>query len=261
VLAGFDSHGRFPWLDVALEWDEDVPLRTKHGHVSDDLVALVEALWVHGEPARAATLTPPATTPQSFARLPAALRRRLFAKPLICVHPASGSVMRQWPLAKFAALIDLLAAHDDHQVAVIGGPDETEHAAKLLAGVAARERVIDLVGLTASEELPQLLGRAALFVGNNSGPQHLAAALGIPTIGIHSGVVDAREWGPVGPQAIALRRAMSCSPCFIEHAKDCQRGLACLEELAVDAVYRACLAALGQPEPRWNAGAVEAARV
>ena len=128
VLAGFDSHGRFPWLDVALEWDEDVPLRTKHGHISDDLVALVEALLVHSEPQRPATIVAPATTPKTFASLPAALRRRLFAKPLVCVHPASGSVMRQWPLPKFAALIDLLAEHESLQVAVIGGPDETEIA-------------------------------------------------------------------------------------------------------------------------------------
>ena len=44
ILVGFDHQGRFPWLDVALEWDEDVPLRTKHGHVADDLIALVETL-------------------------------------------------------------------------------------------------------------------------------------------------------------------------------------------------------------------------
>ena len=96
----------------------------------------------------------------------------------------------------------------------------------------------------------RLLATAAVFVGNNSGPQHLAAGLGVPTIGIHSGVVDAREWGPLGPRAVALRRDMSCSPCYIEHAKDCPRQLACLEQLPVAAVYSQCrqmLAAVTAP--------------
>ncbi len=90
-------------------------------------------------------------------------------------------------------------------------------------------------------ELPKLLARAALFVGNNSGPQHLAAGLGIPTTGIHSGVVDAAEWGPIGPRAVAIRRAMSCSPCFLGFPKDCQRGIACLTELSVSNVFKACV--------------------
>ena len=45
-LAGFNHQGRFPWLDIALEWDEDVPLRGKQGHVSDDLLALIEAVAI-----------------------------------------------------------------------------------------------------------------------------------------------------------------------------------------------------------------------
>jgi ADP-heptose:LPS heptosyltransferase len=100
--------------------------------------------------------------------------------------------------------------------------------------------VINLVGRLALAELPKLLADSALFVGNNSGPHHLAAGLGVATVGIHSGVVDAREWGPLGPRAVAVRRDMSCSPCFIEHERDCPRQLACLRDLSVADVYRAC---------------------
>jgi ADP-heptose:LPS heptosyltransferase len=90
------------------------------------------------------------------------------------------------------------------------------------------------------------LRRSALFVGNNSGPQHLAAAAGIATIGVHSGVVDAREWGPLGPRAVAVRKDVVCSPCFLEFPEHCQRGLSCLRDLPVGYVYRACLQALGR---------------
>jgi ADP-heptose:LPS heptosyltransferase len=256
IRVGFDCQGRFPWLDVALEWDEDVPLRAKHGHVADDLIALVEALGAHSEESRAT----PRNLPTASLSLPQAQQKKLFARPLICIHPASGSVMRQWPLVKFAELIDLLLDLGDYNVALIGGPDEKTVAQEVLDGASApapkgpphrRSQLFDLTGRLPLEQLPTLFARSALFVGNNSGPQHLAAAAGVPTIGIHSGVVDAREWGPLGPRAVAVRKDMACSPCFLEFAEQCQRGLACLLELPVGYVYRACLQFLGRA-PRQN---------
>jgi len=162
------------------------------------------------------------------------------------VHPAAGSTMRQWPLRSFAALIDLLLDLRDYNVALIGGPDEKALVEEVLEGVGHRQRVFDLTGRLPLAQLPVLLRRSALFVGNNSGPQHLAAATGVATIGIHSGVVDAREWGPLGPQAFAVRKDMICSPCFLAFPEHCQRGLACLQDLPVGYVYRACLRALGR---------------
>jgi len=79
-----------------------------------------------------------------------------------------------------------------------------------------------------------------LFVGNNSGPQHMAASLGLPAIGVHSGVVDAAEWAPLGQQAMAVRRHMVCSPCYLEFAADCPRELACLTGLTPRDVFAAC---------------------
>lgn len=235
-LAGFDHQGRFPWLDMALEWDEDVPLRNKHGHVTDDLIALVDMIAAQAEGDRRVVARVPAGLP----RLPAALKRRIGAKPLICVHPCAGSEMRQWPLGHFAALIDLLLEREDYNVALIGGADETDVSTQVRKRSRHGSGLIDLTGLLALDDLMKLLAGSALFVGNNSGPQHIAAGLGVSTIGIHSGVVDAREWGPVGPQAVAMRRDMSCSPCYIERAKDCPRQLACLEQLPVAAVYSQC---------------------
>jgi len=237
LLVGFDHQGRFPWLDVALEWDEDVPLRNKHGHVSDDLIALVEAVATHSDADRGALLT----WPMGALTLPQAEKSRLLSRPLICIHPAAGSPMRQWPLEKFSELIELLLEQRQFNIALIGGADEKELAAQILDRIGCRDHVINLVGRIGLKELPNLLAVAAFFVGNNSGPQHLAAALGIPTIGIFSGVVDAHEWGPLGPKAVAIRREMSCSPCFLERPQDCPRGIACLTQLSASQIYRACL--------------------
>ncbi len=235
-LAGFDHQGRFPWLDMALEWDEDVPLRGKHGHVSDDLLALVDMIAAQGRRERRAIPNAPLGPPA----LPAAVRRRLRGKPLVCVHPSAGSEMRQWPLRHFTALIDLLLDHEDCHVALIGGGDEADAGLAVRKGSRHAAQLIDLTGTLPLEDLMKLLATTAVFVGNNSGPQHLAAGLGVSTIGIHSGVVDAREWGPLGPRAVALRRDMSCSPCYLERAADCPRQLACLEQLPVAAVYSQC---------------------
>jgi ADP-heptose:LPS heptosyltransferase/GT2 family glycosyltransferase len=236
VLVGFDTQGRFPWLDVALEWDEDAPLRTKHGHVSDDLVALVEAVAAHSDTDRRAVLDPP----KGALSLPTGERRRLFSRPLICIHPAAGSPMRQWPPENFARLIDRFLDTERFNVALIGGADEKALALHVMAGVTRTGLATNLVGRLSLSELPSLLAASVLFVGNNSGPQHWAAGLGVPTVGIHSGVVDAREWGPMGPRAVAVRRDMWCSPCFIEQPKNCPRSLACLNDLTVADVYGIC---------------------
>ena len=97
-----------------------------------------------------------------------------------------------------------------------------------------------LVGATSLRELPGLLASADLFIGNNSGPKHLAAGLGVPTVGVHSGTVDAREWGPLGANAIAVRKNMVCSPCYFSDARDCPRELACLTQLQPFDVYEIC---------------------
>jgi hypothetical protein len=62
----------------------------------------------------------------------------------------------------------------------------------------------------------------------------------VPTIGIHSGSVDAGEWGPMGVSTLTLRRDMTCGPCYIAHAEDCPRALACLRGITVGEVFRAC---------------------
>jgi ADP-heptose:LPS heptosyltransferase len=138
----------------------------------------------------------------------------------------------------------LLIEESQMHVAIIGGPDEEEVAKSVLERVRNTRSVWNLIGKFKLGELPGFLSACALFVGNNSGPQHIAAGIGVPTIGIHSGVVDAHEWGPLGPMAIALRRDMVCSPCYLEKPEDCSRGLACLQGLRPGDVYRSCVALL-----------------
>jgi O-antigen biosynthesis protein len=232
-LAGFDHNNQFPWLDIAVEWETDAAGARKRSHVSEDLMRLVDAV---------ATATETEATPQRS--LPALAERAALGLPVgrkfVCIHPGVGSPIRQWPPEHFAALIDLLAGAHDIDVVLIGGADDAETEANVMANVQRTDFVRSLVGKLGLVQLPQVLASAALFVGNNSGPKHLAARLGIPTIGIHSGTVDAREWGPLGVNAIAIRKRMICSPCYFSDPVNCPRELACLTEIQPFEVYEIC---------------------
>jgi ADP-heptose:LPS heptosyltransferase len=88
--------------------------------------------------------------------------------------------------------------------------------------------------------LPALISRCALYVGNDSGPKHIAALVGVPTIGIHSGTVDPVEWAPFGLEAVAVGRAMQCSPCYLNRLSDCVRNLACIRHIDPGVIFALC---------------------
>jgi ADP-heptose:LPS heptosyltransferase/GT2 family glycosyltransferase len=227
-LAGYDYMGQFPFLDISLEWEGDRHLLRKRSHVTDDLINLVEAIGTAGASDRTRIDLAPGEGVPEFLQHDA---RALFARPVVAVHPGVGNVMRQWPPEHFASLIDLLVEQNAVNVVLIGGSEEAGLAEKVLGQVSNRDAVVSLVGKTPLRQLPALLRACALYVGNNSGPKHIAAALGVPTIGIHSGVVDAIEWGPIGKRAVAVRRNMTCSPCYIARPEDCPRNFACMRGL------------------------------
>jgi len=246
-LAGFDYLGQFPFLDIALDWDGDRTLQRKRNHIIDDLMALVNAIGRATETDRLPMQPPPASMP--LAEMPCDVRR-LFTKPVVAIHPGAGNITKQWPTEHFSALMDLLIERNDVNVLLVGGPDEVEVANSLLNNVLHPEAVASMAGKTALADLPRLLATCALYVGNDSGPKHIAAAVGVPTLGVHSGVVDPVEWGPMGPRAVALRRNMTCSPCYLANAEDCPRALACLRFLEPSLVYEAAAMLLKPPVSR-----------
>jgi len=243
-LAGYDYMGQFPFLDIALEWDGDKNLQRKRSHVVDDLLALVEAIATACGTDR--NLLPAATVPPDRRTLPDAVQP-LFDKPVVAMHIGAGNVTKTWLAEYFSALIDLLTEQNGVNVVLVGGPDDREASERLLATLLYPDGVRSVAGQTALEALPQLLSACCLYIGNDSGPKHIAAALGVPTIGIHSGVVDAVEWGPVGRRALALQRNMTCSPCYLARAEDCPRSLSCLRHLEPSMVHEAATRLLARP--------------
>ena len=258
-LAGFDYMGQFPFLDIAVEWDGDKALQSKRAHVIDDLLMLIAAIDRATISDR--SVMRPGIEPTPMAELPAHVQR-LFRKAVVAIHPGAGNATKQWPVTHFSALIDLLVERNDVNILLVGGPNEVEIADTLMESVLYPDAVASMAGQTSLDVLPRLLAACALYIGNDSGPKHIAAAMGMPTIGIHSGVVDATEWGPVGERAVAVRRNMTCSPCYLAVAADCPRGLACLSGLEATHVHNIAETMLARPifvrEPRVVADATDA---
>ena len=248
-LAGYDYMGQCPFLDISLEWEGDRNLQRKRSHVTDDLINLVEAIGTAGAADRTLLdyAAPDAGSPEF---LPDDARA-LFDKPVVAVHPGVGNAMRQWPAEHFASLIDLLVERNGGQ----RGADRRRGGGRT-GGRGARPGVPIAMPWSRwwarrrCASCRELLRACVLYVGNNSGPKHIAAALGVPTIGIHSGVVDADRMGPIGRRAVAVRRNMTCSPCYIARMEDCPRGFACMRGLEPVAVQEVSEILLARPVDR-----------
>jgi ADP-heptose:LPS heptosyltransferase len=156
--------------------------------------------------AGALNLSPPPlpttwTAPQDDARAATLLPH---GPPIIGLGPTANWPEKIWPAERFAALFHALAAHlPGARPAIFGGPgaQEAARAAPLLAALPA---AIDLTGQLTLPEAAACLARCALFIGNDSGLMHLAAAAGTPTLGLF-GRSRASEYAPAGPRtAIAI---------------------------------------------------------
>jgi len=152
----------------------------------------------------------------------------------IHVHPGSRWSFKCWPAAQNAQLIDRLAA-DGHRIVLTGAPDEVEFIDRILAATGAKP--LNLAGQLSIKELGALIARARLFVGVDSMPMHLAAALGIPTVALFGPSGD-REWGPWRVAHRVVTTTHSCRPCGLAGCGD--SGVSdCLVRLEVEPVYAA----------------------
>jgi len=233
--AGFGHQTEFPWLDICLEWEGDPKFHPKHSHVSEDLLRLVQAVELACQADRSVVVRRPGPSP-----LPPDLAARLRERRVVALHPAAGTPTREWPASSFAQLIDLLVGEFDVDVAIIGGGGDQDVVDAILAATRRADRVVSLLDAIPLDRLADFLAGCALFVGNNSGPSHLAAAVGIPTVAVHSGVIASEEWGPSGLAGAAVRKDMSCAPCYISKPDECHRRLACLTRLTAGEVLEVC---------------------
>jgi heptosyltransferase-3 len=126
----------------------------------------------------------------------------------IAVHAGASFHGRRWQPERFAAVIDTIARETGLDFVLVGGPDERKPAEQILAHAASP--IVNLVGALSLETLLAVLQQARLFVGNESGPMHMAAAAGTPVVGLY-GLTSPAVWGPVGVPSLALQPSMPCN--------------------------------------------------
>jgi len=226
-----------------------LPKRTPRHAVEANLDAL-RRIGVQPEPAdRRLVLVPDRA---AHARAEALLAEHGLAPgAFVHAHPGSRWFFKCWPAASTAALYDRIAG--GHAIVVTGAPDprERELVAAILGRVApaTRARIVDLTGRLTLPELAALTARARAFVGVDSAPMHIAAAMGTPTLALF-GPSGEQEWGPwMVPHRVVASRAHPCRPCGID---GCGGGKVseCLTTLAVDDVHGELASLLAEPDAR-----------
>lgn len=147
---------------------------------------------------------------------------------------AFGSAKRWFP-ERFAEVAGRLTAAWNAKIAIFGGPGETDIAAGIerhLAGPCC-----NLAGKTNLRELMALIRRCNFFISNDSGPMHIAAALGVPLVAIF-GSTDHATTSPYTDKAVIVRKEIECAPCKL---RECPTDHRCMTAVSADDVVQAAL--------------------
>lgn len=152
-----------------------------------------------------------------------------------------------WPVARFVQLaLALSKAQQDLRFVPIGGPGDRAQLEALRA--ALPESLLDPqdVSQLHVSQLAERIAGLDLMVSVDTGPAHIAAAFSVPTVALF-GPTAASRWGPVGAEHRAITLGLDCAPCSNTGGKTCpepSRNHACMRDLPVEEVLRACLEAL-----------------
>lgn len=211
-------------------------------HVIESNVELVRACGIPATADRPVLVVEPGARARMAAHLESAGLRP--NQPLVVVHPVSRWLFKAWPETGCAEVIRHLVGQAGVAVAVTSGPEakEMDAARRILAG--AGVPAIDLVGRTTLIDLAAVLERAQLFLGVDSAPMHMAAALGVPVLALF-GPSGEHHWGPWGEGHVVLASPYLCRPC----GRDGCLGTKvsdCLEALSAQTVIRAAEPFLGR---------------
>lgn len=165
--------------------------------------------------------------------------------PRVIVHAGAGYPAKRWPFDNFRALMQKIDQEALAQIILIGTETENSGAASLTIN---SDRFIDLRGKTSLHDLPILFDVCDIFIGNDSGPAHIAAAQGLEIVLVASGTNDIRYWHPWTERLNLLQYEVPCSPCG---QKTCPvENHPCVENISVDQVFDAFQSVVARLHPK-----------
>jgi len=227
--AGFVSGGGGAVLDVRLDYDAT-------SHTEDNALALV----------RAALGASSGTTPMPVLAIPdqsrAEAERRLAVLPdgrRIGLHVSGGRAIKQWPDSRFRDVAEHVVRTRDASIVLTGAPGDRAQV-EIVRSALPADRVLDLSEGTNLLTTAAIVQQLDLFVTGDTGPMHLARAVGTPIVAVF-GPSDPRRYGPRGVRDVIVRIDLPCSPCnrirlpparCTGHTPDCLNGVATAQVLA-----------------------------
>jgi len=156
---------------------------------------------------------------------------------IIVINPGASCPSRRWSAERFAKLADSLVAGRGAKILIISGSMDKVFGDRVASFMTKRH--LNLSGKTSIGDIASIFRRARLVISNDSGPVHVACAVGTPVIAIFSRSdrgLSPKRWGPTGKGDIVLHKDVSCEVCL---AHNCQRGFKCLEAITVEDVLAA----------------------
>lgn len=232
--AGYRSGGGGALLDLALEYDT-------RAHTTANARRLVSAVFGRTPPAYPGPLL---ALPDS-ARRAAEARLRADGRPLVGIHPSGGREIKQWDPMRFAAVARRLIGERGATI-VLTGAAADRSLVDFVRGRLPAERVVDASGEPDMLVLAAVLQRLDLFITGDTGPMHVAAAVGTPVVAVF-GPSDPVRYAPGGPRDRVVRIDLPCAPCnrirlpparCVGHLPDCLAGI------SADRVFETAIAVL-----------------
>lgn len=161
---------------------------------------------------------------------------------LVAIHPSASCISKRWMPERFAEVADRLIDRQLVRVCLVAGAEDAVYARQ--AARAMRHQALDFSGRLSVGELAALLRRCRLLVSNDSGPVHMAAALGTPVVdlfGRNQRGLSPRRWGPLGEGHVVLHKEVGCVTCL---AHRCDIQFLCLTSISAEEVYQAAVSVL-----------------
>jgi ADP-heptose:LPS heptosyltransferase len=158
---------------------------------------------------------------------------------LVCIHPGAGAPVKLWLKESWAQIADALAQRYGAKVILTGSGEEVS-LCQAICELMANEAIV-AAGDTSLGELAAIMARSSLVIGTDSGPLHLAVAVGTPSIHLY-GPVDVRTFGPWGDPSlhIALTSGLDCIPCNrLDYSAEELEEHLCVRMISVEMVLEA----------------------